>query len=474
MRARPLHVMAAILTACLAVQLAWPLASVPLRVSWDYGEGWNAYWAARAMAGTPLYTDRLSAVTNNYPPLSFYITGVAGRLAGDQILAGRIVSLASLAACAAMIAALVARLGGGRRWGAAAAGAFLLYVGGFAWRYVGSDDPQWLAAGFTLAALLVLTRRDRASPGRIVAASALLVVGGLVKHNQLAAPIAVTLWLALADRRGLAIWLLGSALLVGAALLLLHAAFGPPLFDQVLHHRRLLKARYALTALQTLSGLLPEMGLAAALWAARRRHGGDRRILLVLLFAAVALPLGFVERLGTGVSVNAHFDGAIGLMVAAGVALGRVDVLSPRARSRLAAIALVPLVAATIVMLPGTIVHFSTRADARARWDRAIAMIRQAHGPVACELPALCYWAGKPFLVDFYNYGQKLRTIGDPARLDRAIARRGFALMVVVRDRRFLEDDGRLPDAYNRAVAANYRPVLALPDHGFVLAPRSG
>ena len=461
--------LAVALATCLAVQLAWPLAVLPLHVSWDYGEGWNAYWAARAMAGAPLYTSEASPITDNYPPLSFYLFGLAGRLAGDQIIGGRLLSLAALAACTAMTGMLAARLGAGRRWGVATGGAFLLYAATFTWRYVGTHDPQWLAASFTVAALLLLSGPRGPSVGRLVGAAALLVTGGLVKHNQLAAPIAVTIWLARGDRRLLAIWLAGGILFAGGALITLRAAFGPQLLEQVIHHHRLLKAQYAVDALETLSGLLPEMALAAVLWARTRHDEGG--VMLLLLFASTALVLGMVERLGTGVSVNAHFDAALGLVAAAGVALGRGHVLTEPSRRRMAAIAFAPLALATLALVPGTVRRVVALRGSEARWQEAVAMIRSAQGPVACELPALCYWAGRPFLVDFYNYGQKLRTIGDPAHLYGAITRRSFAAVVVVRDRRFRAGDGRLPDAYNRAIAASYHPVLALPRDALMLLP---
>jgi len=38
-----------------------------------------------------------------------------------------------------------------------------------------------------------------------------------------------------------------------------------------------------------------------------------------------------------------------------------------------------------------------------------ISRIAGVPGPVACEQLALCYWAGKSFEIDFFNYGQKLK-----------------------------------------------------------------
>ena len=71
------------------------IATMGLRLPIDPNEGWNAYHAAAAMAGAPLYPGAQSTMINNYPPLSFYLAGALGRVLGDNIFAGRIVSLLS-------------------------------------------------------------------------------------------------------------------------------------------------------------------------------------------------------------------------------------------------------------------------------------------------------------------------------------------------------------------------------------------
>src|ERR1700728_142178 len=67
-------------------------AIIPLHVSLDPNEGWNAYHAAAAMRGHGLYPGAASFMANNYPPLSFYLVGLLGQVTGDPIVAGRIVS----------------------------------------------------------------------------------------------------------------------------------------------------------------------------------------------------------------------------------------------------------------------------------------------------------------------------------------------------------------------------------------------
>jgi len=60
----------------------------------------------------PLYPSADQLITNNYPPLSFYIVGLVGRVVGDPVLAGRLVSLVAVVAIATAIALSVRRLGG--------------------------------------------------------------------------------------------------------------------------------------------------------------------------------------------------------------------------------------------------------------------------------------------------------------------------------------------------------------------------
>src|SRR2546427_10413165 len=91
---------------------AWPVYRAFLNVEIETNEGWNAYFADAAMGKMPLYPSADQLITNNYPPLSFYIVGLAGRLIGDPVLAGRLLSLISVIAIATAIALSVMRLGG--------------------------------------------------------------------------------------------------------------------------------------------------------------------------------------------------------------------------------------------------------------------------------------------------------------------------------------------------------------------------
>ena len=462
----------------LAARLAGPIHALPLHVSFNQNEGWNAYWTARAMAGEPLYTDNLSAISNNYTPLSFYIVGALARLVGDPIIAGRLVCLAALTASATLVERIASAAGARRQWSVAAALCLVLFVGAVAPAYIAADDPQWLAEVPMLGALLVLVRRDRGwSSRRLALACALMLVSGLVKPCTVALPIATTAWLAIVDRAALRRWLACVAIGGTLALALLAALFGVAAIGEIAGHDRVMHARLLASSANTLLPLLPVLALAGAIgWSLRSRPTASPALLLLLVFTAVALVLGIVERLGTGTAQNVHFDAALGLFVIAAVGLSH----DARRRagwdvrwSRLTGFALIllPLGIATVVRAPGAIVRIADHDDAARDWAEAIAFLRTQRGDVACERAALCYWAGKRFVLDFSNYGQKLRT-RDPAGLADAIRQERFAAIVSLRDKRYDAFNSRLPLAYNRLIEAHYTVRQALPDHLFVLVPR--
>jgi hypothetical protein len=457
---------------CIAIQAAFPLAILPLHVSWNNNEGWDAYWQARAVAGQPIYTDQASPLTNNYPPLSFFLVGWLGNAIGDMVVAGRLLGLMAMLACVACVKRVVDRFGAAPRWSWAAAGLFLVYIATYAPRYLVANDPQWLAQVPQALALLLLVRPGAALPGRghLAGACALILLSGLMKHSQWALPLAVTLWLVLHDRRKAAFWILLSALAVALTTALLFALFGPALFDQLLHHQRVMRPERITLALRSLLPLVPQM-IAALLLALRRRGATrDPRLTLLLLFALFAVPIGAFQRLGVGVSLNAHFDAALALAIVAGIALGAMT----GAALRLATLALmlVPLAIKTATKLPETLDRTVHVADTAARWRETVALLAAAPGPVICERPALCYWAGKPFTLDFSNYGQKLRKSGDPIDLRGRIGRGDYAAIVEIRNKDRGSDAMRLPPAYYDLIERRYRVAQTLPDEIYVLVPR--
>ena len=204
--------------------------------------------------------------------MSFYLVGWAGVIIGDHIVIGRAIALISLLAVACMIGLIVRTLGGTSRAAAFGALLFLAYIVVHAPGYVGTNDPQWLAHVPMTAALLVLLRGSR-SPISVIAAAALALLGGLVKHSLVPLPLAITAWLWWHDRRALRIWLAASAVLLAGGLALLYVAYGRAFFVGVLSTPR----AYTLGSLarktpEFLLPMLPLLGVSLLLLAAEPRR----------------------------------------------------------------------------------------------------------------------------------------------------------------------------------------------------------
>jgi hypothetical protein len=401
------------------------IATMGLHLPIDPNEGWNAYHAAAAMSGAPLYPGPQSFMINNYPPLSFYLIGGFGSLLGDYIFAGRIVALLAFFFVSFGIYA-AARSMDCKRFQALFA--VFLFAGGLLvfTDYVGIDDPQMLAHALAMAGFLLLLKEPR-SALRLGTAALLFVLAVFVKHNVIAMAVTMTAWLAVYDRRsairlaafGIAISILGLVLfrLVYGTGLIAHL-ITPRLYS--LDNLRLGFDRWLIWSLVSLVGL--------TILASLRRD--DRYVRLVAFYAAFATILGLGFLGGAGVDINVLFDADIAL------ALGAALLLEKIARE-----AFVPL-AAAVTALPLLIGVWTTEGwndadfwlhpmrDEAAMARRDIGFLAAREGPALCEMQSLCYWAHKPAAVDVFNLGQAFDTgARDDAPLVALIEARHFSVV---------------------------------------------
>ncbi|WP_420136735.1 hypothetical protein [Sphingomonas sp.] len=470
-----LAALTALTALCIFAQMIGPLLQIGHPISVNNNEGWNAYWTERALAGQPLYTGPASPLSDNYPPLSFYIVGLFNRALGDLVLTGRLLSLVALIGTGWLVGLIAARAGRPSVWAWFGGAIFLLVAVSMAPRYIAADDPQWMAEALQLIALALLITRCGGgfTPARLIGAAFVLLVAGLIKHNQVALPLAITGALAIHDRRALAVWIGAGVLVLGCALAGLHILYGPLFFDQVLHHVRTLHVESLKYGLFDLSYLLPGIVIAAVYLPRLPGWKQDSRLTLLALFAILALGFGMFERLGAGVSHNAHFDAIIAISILIGVLLSAAPPATLPIAARLSVMALViaPAAIKDLVGIPHRIETVRTLAARDQAWRDTIRFLGTRPGPVACEMPALCYWAGKPYTLDFFNYGQKMRRIGDPWKLRARIAARQFDALVVARDDDYGTDNGRLPPDVYKLIEANYRIERTLPDNLYILVP---
>jgi hypothetical protein len=419
MREAPAPVMASrgLWLACLGLAvialpiLADRIALLPLHVALNPNEGWNALHTQAWLAGRALYLDPAGPVLNNYPPLSFGIVAVLGRLTGDLIVAGRILSLVSLLVVATFSGIIACMLAGARAAGWFA-GLLVLatFLVGYT-DYVAMNDPQMLALALSTLGLWTLARWW-GSTQALATAMVLMLLAGLTKHNMIALPTAtlLALWLE-SPRRGVVV-AVGGVIATAISLGLIYAVWGPESIGSLLAGRQW-KALYLAQNIQRgmpvlafqLATILAGYGLLA-------RRGPER---LLLIYAAVALAIAWFTGGGAGVYYNCFFDLAVASCTLTGIITYRaMEGLAGRyPQARFLPLALV-LGIAMLAIKPWLTARWNLQGGDAAALAAVtatdVARIREVPGPVACETSALCYWAGKGFELDYFNARQAVLT----------------------------------------------------------------
>ncbi|TMP89377.1 MAG: hypothetical protein E6L08_14785, partial [Verrucomicrobia bacterium] len=309
-----------------AWSFAWPVYRAFLNVEIENNEGWNAYFADAAMGKMPLYPSADQLITNNYPPLSFYIVGLVGRLVGDPVLAGRLLSLVAVVAIATAIALSVRQLGGSGVAARISAAFFVATVSRFFMPYIGMNEPQLLSEAimaFGFLGFLIARSNDRGYVGPVL----VMALAGFVKHNIIAMPLATFLWLGLHRRREAVKCFCIAAIAIMMGSSICYALFGRNFFLNILspRHYSLKKALRSFGELEWVS-----IGLLACLynaWARRR----DASVQLCSCLIAIALGSYFLQKGGAGVDINAQFDLVIAVAMGLGLAFTQIS-LWPVAR----------------------------------------------------------------------------------------------------------------------------------------------
>jgi hypothetical protein len=422
----------AFLAIAAALTLVKPLAWLFRFVSRAYNEGWNAYWADAVTRGASLYVSADSLITNNYPPVSFLFGSALGRVIGDNIIAGRLISLTSFAVIIGATYLWLRATGSSRRIGLAGALILLVAFTAFGNNYVAMNDPQMLAHAFMLTALVVLWRFEFSRTAVIVAAT-LMLLGGFTKHLLIPLPVAVTAWMAVYCRRALGPWL--ACFVIGVPLGLWITLNHYPSFADGLLTARTYSMHAAVSAtIHSTVRFLPLLILAAL------PRGPGKVPLRHFTFIYIALSLGIAALAagGEGVTRNAFFDLLIGASLGATLGLETLKAREGKARAGgVVAFLGCGMTLYALASLPDTL-RAVRNLDAAEQDTRAtVRMIeRLGSGRAACETLALCYWAREPFNVDFFTYGQKLKTGALSAADCSAALRRGdFPVLQLEPDR---------------------------------------
>ncbi len=433
----------------------------------DYNEGWNAFRQQAASVWQPLYGASPDMAVTNYPPLSFHLLGLIGRLGGGVVLMGRSASILAI-----VLIGLVAMLIGYRqsKSRAVAACCCLGWIAGLEFwtpTRIGANDPQLLAMAFQSASLLAFL----SGPGKTVhtASSAVLVTLGLFsKHNLLALPCGLAVHLLLKrDWRALAVWA-STGLVTGAVLLAASILLDGRFFLTHLLAPRLFLFHQAL-AMPTLYATLSAPALAPiGIWI---RRGGIERVSSPLVLIWVASLIEIIAFSGGDGVANNIFQDAILLTslllpLALQAAATRHAHRNDRTRAVLALVPMLVLPLLLSIMAPPNWGAWQQATRQQPELRRAVAFLGALPGPVACEALLLCFQAGKLSAFDTYYVLDQIRLGRLPSRrIDDLIARQQLAAVEVgAPDDPDTGDPAsqprRLSNSFMRALWAQYRPVM--------------
>jgi hypothetical protein len=457
-RAMPLSRAVCAVVIVMAVSTAIVLAALvyrsSLRIPFNYNEGWNAFWASRVAMGGTLYPPQDAMVFNNYPPLSFLLVGGLSKFGVPVWVVGRMVSWVSFAGCAVLIQAVLRALGGARPASMLGAMLFAALMACAFNAYLGMYDPQLTAHCGMLVGLYVLVRAGAPTRRSVIIAALVIVASGFIKHNLVALPAAITAWLAITRRDLLAAWLLAGAAGLAVGFVLCQAAFGADFLAGLATPRAWAWHNLASKLLLW----MPPIGLVVLLVVGLvPRLADDPAGVLLWLFVVLGIASGCVGLAGDGVAFNALFELVIATCLALGHLLGRARLSAWLALGAVAMVAWSTAVAAAAV-IHNRYAWFASLDQRAASASRGVALIAAQPGPALCEDLLLCYWAGKSFEVDVFNYAQAVRagTRGPGALLAR-IERGEFGAI------QLNEADNRMPARFQAAMRERYDPVVGAP-----------
>jgi len=459
--------------AIFALCYSQPIARILDKTSLDHNEGWNAFQVSHLLNKKPLYPAYNELISNNYPPLFFYLSAGLATLPGDDLITMRIISLVSLFTVAGLLGACIWEMGGRGDEALTISLFFLVFIAMVAGHYVGMEDPQWLAHAVQLFGLyLLLKDKNR---GLLFYLSIFLMVGaGFIKHNLIVLPVAAFLWLLVSNRAAVGRFMATGLLTAGFFLItftmihginFLHGLFLDCREWHLGHISKMIDRRFthfgAVLMLSTLGCiLLPLSGI---------------QILLFFYFILACLWGAFISG-GSGVDVNALFDVIIATALITGALLRHADRMEYRKQSRVSFVSvfiLAVLVTAVAIPLPHKI------AKVRAFWKTREARIEtvaedirylsNAQGPAMCETLALCYWASKTFEVDSFMTGQKIRAgVISRSQLTKLIESGYFSVIQLEHDS---GKNARFDDVVNRTISDHFHTDRKSTFSGTFLVP---
>ena len=393
------------LTIVILILFIAPVTRMFYRFSITYNEGWTVYHSEEVAEGKQIYDIKHSFTPVVYPPLFFYLEGLLGKVLGDFLMIGRVLSLLGLL-CTAILAGLIVRIYTANVIGSIFAAIFFCgAVAAIAPQYVAMNDPQLPAHVLSIAGLWAYLRAVRKSSSLWVAA--FLVSAALfTKHNLIAIPAAITIDLLLRSRRQLLQWCLFCSVFIGilTAFTLLFAGQG--FVDQVFAGRYISVEKMIVQARQFATFTIVPL-IVSSVWCLRAWKDSEQRVLVLWLFFSILI--GSITAAGFGTAMNMFFDAFLSMAVILGILISN---LNPLPQAVLPLLLSVSIIFATVselqILLNKNLKSRLVKQEAEYISD--VQFLKSQSGSVACGNPLLCFDAGKPLEFDPFNISQRIIT----------------------------------------------------------------
>ncbi|MBE7729192.1 hypothetical protein [Komagataeibacter sp. FXV3] len=432
------YVILSILIVATVFSVIFPFSEIFNHIPLAQNEGWNAYQIDRVInpALGPLYPDPENGlIFNNYPPLSFYLVGYFSKyVTHDVMVAGRIVSVTfQLLSC--IVCSLCVRSLGAKPIGMILAFfiPFLYTVAYFGWWFA-TNDPQWVSIFFVLLSLLLAIDclwNDRKSNYFIICLAAFLsVLAGTAKHNEISIPLVITIVLFFNNKKLFYTWCVSGILFSVMAFVYLKLMFGSDIISDVFFHPRVISTSLLFNTDFSIKHTLT-LYIAAIPCLIGIKDKKLRQFLIIIFL--VCFTLGVSQKVGDGVSENAHIDTvlALGIVIAMGASVFPQKWQGYRKPSMilLTILAITPPVIKSITHLPGSINDIRRIPEEQEKWNAVYSLLRSNSRPAACRMLSICYWAGEPYTVDMFNLGQYLQMNGNKKIFNDMVRNKEFGII---------------------------------------------
>jgi hypothetical protein len=389
----------------LLILLAAPITRMFYRFSITYNEGWTVYHSDAVSKGKQIYDTKDPFTPVVYPPLFFYLEGLIGKLFGNFLMIGRILSFLGLI-CTSFFAALIARIFSRNVIGSIFTAIFFCgAVAAMASQYVAMNDAQLPAHVLSAAGLWAYVRSARSNSSLWLAA--LLITAALfTKHNLIAVPAAISIDLLLRSKLDFLKWVLFISIFIAAFSILTFLFAGPGFIDQVITGRYInIKKMLAQTRQFATFALIPL--LASILWCARSWKNREERVLILWLLSSIVV--GIITASGFGTAMNMFFEAFLCMAVILGISISNMNALP---QALLPLILFLPIEAAAISEIQTAVnKNLQSRfAKQQADFLSDVQFLKDQPGRVACGSLLLCFDAGKPLEFDPFNVSQRIIT----------------------------------------------------------------